>query len=125
MKLNIIFILNTIVAGVYGIAFVLAPAQVNALYGTATTDAQLAFMCQLFGAGFIGWAVLTWLARNATASDTRDAIVFALFVGSTIGFIVATMGALGGYMNQLSWLTVGLYLFFSVAFGYFKFFSKA
>ena len=93
MKLNIIMILNTVVTGTYGVAFVLAPAQVNMLYGTMTTDAQLAFMCQLFGAGFIGWAVLTWLARNATASDTRDAIVFALFVGSTIGFIVATMGS--------------------------------
>ena len=77
MKLNIIFILNTIVAGVYGLAFVLAPAQVNALYGTAATDAPLAFMCQLFGAALIGYAVLTWLARNATASDSRDAIVLA------------------------------------------------
>ena len=82
-------------------------------------------MSQLFGAALIGFAALTWLTRNADASDTRDSILLALVICFVVGFVVAVMGALEGFMNQLAWLTVGIYLFFSVAFGYFKFISKA
>lgn len=123
MKLNMIMLLNTIIAGVYGVAFVLVPAQVLSLYGVSEGDA-VEFMSQLFGAALIAFAALTWLARDAAASDARDAIVLALFIGFTIGLVVAVMGALAGFMNQLGWLTVVIYLFFSCAFGYFKFISK-
>jgi len=118
MKLNIIMMLNAIVAGVYGIAFVLVPAQVLSLYGISGGD-SVEFMSQLFGAVLIGIGLLTWLARNAAASVASDAIVLASFIAFVVGFIVAVMGALAGFMNQLSWLTVGIFLFFSAAFGYF------
>ena len=124
MKLKVIMVLNAVVAGVYGIAFVLAPAQVLSLYGVSGGE-PLSFMSQLFGAALIGIGLVTWLARNAAASDARDAIVLAMAIAFLVGLIVAVMGALAGFMNMLSWLTVGIYLFFTAAFGYFKFLSKA
>ena len=120
MKLNVIMVINAVVAVVYGIAFVLVPAQVLSLYGI-TGGAPVEFMSQLFGAILIGFAVLTWSARNAADSDARRSIVLALFVAFVISFIVALMGALEGFMNPLSWLTVAIYLFFASCFGYFLF----
>jgi hypothetical protein len=62
---------------------------------------------------------LTWYARNADLSDTRLAIIRALFVYDAIGFIISVTATLEGILNPLGWLVVALYLFFTVGFGYF------
>jgi hypothetical protein len=64
------------VAGLFGIGFVLVPAQLLSQYGI-TTDAPFDLVGQLFGAALIGFAVLTWAARNATDSDAGRAIHLA------------------------------------------------
>jgi hypothetical protein len=120
MKLNTLMVINTIVAAVFGIAFVLVPAQVIQLYGI-TVDAPLKYVGQLFGAALVGFAFLTWSARNATDSDARRAIVLALFVSDGVGFIVALIGQLAGVVNSLGWSTVAIYLLLALGFGYFQF----
>ena len=120
MKLNNLMIINAIIAAVFGIAFVLVPAQVITLYGL-TVDAPLKYVGQLFGAALVGFAILTWSARNATDSDARKAIVLALFVSDGVGFIVALIGQLAGVVNSLGWSTVAIYLVLAVGFGYFQF----
>jgi hypothetical protein len=120
MKLNTLMVINAIVAAVFGIAFVLVPAQVIQLYGI-TVDAPLKYVGQLFGASLVGFAFLTWSARNATDSDARRAIVLALFVSDGVGFIVALIGQLAGVVNSLGWSTVAIYLVLALGFGYFQF----
>jgi len=120
MKLKIILVINAIVVAIFGIALVLIPAQLLSLYGI-TVDTSLKYMAQLFGAALIGFAVLTWSARNSSDSGARRAIILALFVTAAIGCIVAVLGALAGFMNPLSWSTVAIYLFFAAVFGYFQF----
>ena len=120
MKLNTLMVINAIVAAVFGIAFVLVPAQAIQLYGI-TVDAPLKYVGQLFGAALVGFAFLTWSARNATDSDARRAIVLALFVSDGVGFIVALIGQLAGVVNSLGWSTVAIYLVLALGFGYFQF----
>ena len=120
MKLNTLMVINAIVVAVFGIAFVLVPAQVAPLYGF-TVDAPLKYVGQLFGASLVGFAILTWSARNATDSDARRAIVLALFVSNGVGFIVALIGQLAGVVNSLGWSTVAIYLLLALGFGYFQF----
>jgi len=120
MKLNTLMVINAIVAAVFGIALVLVPAQVFQLYGI-TVDAPLKYVGQLHGASFVGWAFLTWLARNATDSDARRAIVLALFVSDAVGFLVALIGQLAGVVNSLGWLVVASCLLLALGFGYFQF----
>lgn len=120
MKLNTLMVINAIVAALFGIAFVLVPAQVIQLYGI-TVDAPLKYVGQLLGAAFVGFAILTWLARNATDSDARRAIVLALFVSDGVGFVVALIGQLAGVVNSFGWLNVAIYLLFALGWGYFQF----
>jgi hypothetical protein len=72
-------------------------------------------------AAFIGFSVLTWLARNASDSDARRAIVLALIVSDGIGFIAALMAQLADVVNSLGWSTVAIYLLLALGFGYFQF----
>lgn len=124
MKLNTLMIINAILAAVFGIVFVLIPAQTVSLYGTAA-DAPLKYTIQLLGAAFIGFAVLTWSARNATDSEARKAVVLALFVGNCVGFIIALIGQIGNVVNVLGWSTVAIYLLLALGFGYFQFVKPA
>jgi hypothetical protein len=113
-------IINTVLAGVFGIAFVLIPWQVLSLYAIQP-NAEINFIGELFGAALLAFAVLTWTARNAADSDARKAIVRALFIGEAVGFIMALIAQLEGVVNNLGWSTVIIYLFLAIGFGYFHF----
>jgi hypothetical protein len=114
-------IINAVVAAVFGVAFVLVPDQVTSLYGVEDPSEVLIYVGRLMGAAFIGFAVLTWLARNVNDSTARRAIVFALLVSDAIGFIVALMGQLADVVNSLGWSTVAICLIRALGFGYFQF----
>ena len=120
MNLRTLMVINTVIAGLFGLAFVLIPWQVLSLYGVQPNPA-INYVGELFGAALIGFAVLTWTARNSAESDARTAIVRALFIGDAVGFIVALIAQLGAVVNNLGWSTVIIYLFLSVGFGYFYF----
>jgi hypothetical protein len=124
MRLNTVLVINAVVAAVFGIAFVLVPAQVISLYG-AEESAAVKYTGQLFGAALVTFAVLTWSARNAADSEARRAIVLALFIGDLVGLLVSLLGQLGGVVNALGWSTVVIYLLLALGFGYFQFLRPA
>ena len=120
MKLKILFIINAIVAIVFGVAFVLIPAKVYSMYAIES-GAGLDYMGQLFGAALIGYGLIAWLVRKAADSDSRRAIILAFFIASGIGFIIALIGQLNDVIGSLGWLTVAIYLLLAIGFGYFQF----
>ena len=120
MKLSTLFTLNAIVAVLFGLGFALVPATLVSLYG-ATLDAAGIYVARLFGAEVLGYATLTWFARNAEESGARRAIVLSCFVSWAVGFVCALIGQLSGVVNALGWSTVGLYLLFTLGYAYFQF----
>jgi hypothetical protein len=124
MKLGNLFAVNAVIAGIFGLAFVIAPARVLAQYGL-TVDAGFGLVAQLFGAALVGYAILTWGVRNAGDSDARRAIVFTLFVSDGVAFVIALMGQLKGLVNSLGWSTVAIYLLLALGFAYFHFSKPA
>ena len=120
MKLANLFVVNAVIAGLFGLALVLVPGQFLAQYGLAI-DAGFGLVAQLFGAALIGYALLTWGARTAGDSEARRAIVFALFIADGVGFVVALMAQLKGLVNAVGWSTVAIYLLLTIGFAYFHF----
>lgn len=120
MKASYAFILNAIIALIFGLAFVLVPEQTTALYDVDLTEGGV-LVARLFGAALLTFCVLTWLVRNAMASAERQAIILALFLGDVIGFVVSLLAQLAGISNALGWLTVAIYLILAVLFGYLRF----
>ena len=120
MKFSTFMVIYAIVSAAFGLGFVLMPGQILPIYGVEP-DAALRLIGQFFGAVLISLALLTWLVRNLSDSDSRRAIVLALFVGETIGFILALLGQLKGVFNALGWSVVVVYLFFALGLAYFQF----
>ncbi|UCH60467.1 MAG: hypothetical protein JSV61_03050 [Anaerolineales bacterium] len=123
MKVSTIFTINAVVAVLFGLAFIFAPVWLLSFYGI-TADATTAFIGQLLGAAFVGFAIISWMARNAPASPARSAILLSFFIGDAIGFIVSLLAQMKGVANALGWSTVAIYLLLALAFGYLQFMGK-
>ena len=124
MKLGTFMAIAAVLAFVFGLAFILVPAQLMSLYGV-TLEAAGQWVGRYLGSAFIGIAVLNWFARNAAQNGTMRAIVLADFVVSITGLIVAVLDRLYGTGNALVWSTVAIYLFLALGFGYFQFVKPA
>jgi len=120
MKLSGLMTLNAVIAGLFGIGFLVMPAQILSNYGI-TGDAGLDLMTRLFAGALIGFAIISWQARNAGDSVARRAIVMSFFVANAIGFVVALLAQMNDVANNLGWSTVALYLVLAGGFGYFAF----
>ena len=120
MKLSNLLVVNTIVALVYGISFVLVPATVLSIYGV-TQGPAVELMGQFFGVALIGIGLLTWFARNVADSDTQRGIILALLISDVIGVIVAVLGTVSGVMNVVGWSAVGIYALLGLGYAYLQF----
>ena len=118
MKLKTLLIIKAIICLCLGLPILIAPNFVYSIFG-ATLAAGGVFAAREYGASMMGNLMLTWFARNSQESETRWAIVLALFVYDAVGFIISLIAILSGSLNTLGWLVVALYLFLAVGFGYF------
>jgi fucose 4-O-acetylase-like acetyltransferase len=111
---------NSVVAGLFGLGFILVPGRVVALY-TAEASVTIDYVAQLLGGALLSFAIVTWAARNAPDSEARRAILLGLFIGDVVGCVVALIAQLGGLVNAIGWSTVVIYLVLAIGFGYFRF----
>lgn len=118
MKFKTLMLIKAAVTFIFGILMALVPCKLLPLFGVTLAQGGR-FTARCYGAALLGFFMLCWFARNAEKSDTRKAIIISLFVYDLVGFIVALYSQLKGVMNGLGWLVVCIYLFFTVAFGYF------
>ena len=119
MKLSNFLVVKAVISLAFGITFALVPAAAMSLYGT-TLDPSGVYMARLFGACLIGIGLICWLDRSADPQALQG-ITLALFIGDTIGFIVALQGQLTGLTNALGWVNVVIWLFLALGLGYFRF----
>jgi hypothetical protein len=113
-----------IVSAAFGLGFVFMPGQILPMYGVEP-NAALKLIGQFLGAALVSLAILAWLVRNLSDSEAWRAIVLALFVGETLGFIFALIGQINGIFNVMGWSVVAVYLLFAVGLAYFQFSKPA
>lgn len=120
MKLDILMVIKAVIVLVFGICFIAIPQPLLSLYDITLNDSGI-YMTRLFGAAFILLGVLLWFGRKDPGSPTQRALVYGIFIGDSIGFIIALLGQIHRIANALGWLTVALYFFLAAGFGYFQF----
>ena len=124
MKFSTFMVIYAVISAVFGLGFVFMPGQILPMYGVEP-NAALNLVGQFLGAALVSLALLTWLVRNLSASETRRAIVLALLVGETIGLILSVIGQLNGIFNVMGWSVVAVYLLFALGLAYFQFSKSA
>jgi hypothetical protein len=111
MRLSRFLLINSVVALVFGLGFVLGPAPLLSQYGVQT-DAAGIVMSRFFGAALIQLEVLLYIAQATGDKVALRAMVVAGLVGSLAGLAVALSAQLTHVVNSLGWSTVVLYALF-------------
>ena len=119
MKISSFLMLKAVISLAFGIGFAVIPAVVWSICGL-TLDPAGIMMTRFFGACLLGIGLICWVTRNADF-NTLKGITLSLFIGDTIGFIVALTGQLGGLMNTLGWFIVAIWFLLALGLGYFRF----
>jgi hypothetical protein len=117
MTIRTFFTIIAVLALVHGVGFVLAPEQVAASYGMATS-ASTVLMARLFGAALVGLGLIFWFARDGSSESMRGVFI-PVIIGNTVGLIVVVMGTMAGTLNSMGWIAALIYLFGAAGSAYF------
>jgi hypothetical protein len=120
MKLSSFLMLATIVAAAFGLAFLVAPSQLVALYGVTLTPAT-EVIGRIAGSTILAFAIVFWAARNASGAEVLKAVMVAGFVGNGLDFLILLHATAAGLLNGLGWLQVLINGALAAGFGYFAF----
>jgi F0F1-type ATP synthase assembly protein I len=118
---------NSVVAVVYGLLFVLIPEDAVDLYDVSLDPTGAlpigVYMTQLFGASLISTGIFMWFIRDLSPSDMRRGITAAFFIGDVLGVIITLIMQLDDDVdaNALGWSNVLVYLLLGLGYGYFLF----
>ncbi len=124
MNLKNAFLLNCLFAGIFGLAFLIVPAQLMAQYGIHLIPKAGIFVARLLGTSLIGIALVSWFASARATGDLRANMALTFFIVDALAFIVSLLAMVDCVMNQLGWLVVIIYLGMGLAFGYFSLVRK-
>jgi hypothetical protein len=99
-----------IVTGLYGAAYLLAPALLASLYLTEELNQGTLLLGRYFGSSLLFTAVACWLLKDVVDPVVRRALATAGVVGSIAGAIVSFVFTLNGLMTIFGWSAVAIYV---------------
>ena len=120
MTLNNFLTLATVVAAVFGLAFLVAPSALVAMYGVTLTPAT-EVIGRIAGSVILGFAIVFWAARNGNAAETYKAVMMAGLIANGLDALILLHATVTGLVNGLGWLQVVINGGLAVGFWYFAY----
>jgi hypothetical protein len=121
MNMRNLAVVSAVVAGLFGLAGLLFPAQFVALFGVELPEAGLV-VTRLFGAHVFAIAVLDWFARNDLRGGGRPGaergIVLVNVLSPALSIILVVGAILGGIANEFGWVNVAILAVLGIAWVY-------
>ena len=122
MALATFLLIKAIISVVFGVFFALIPGTVGSMYGYEVEPAGV-LMSRYLGAALIGIGLICFLMRGITDTNALMAVTLALFIGDTVGFLVALSGQFGSIATPMGWVNVIIWGLLALGLGYFRFFG--
>jgi len=100
----------------FGVALLLAPNQLMALYNAEMLESAGLYNTMLYGGLLIGMAILHWMASQVPEASVRS-IVIGTAVATTLGLIVALFRQLTDpAVPVTAWVNVFIFAVIAIAF---------
>lgn len=115
-----VMVISIVTSLAFGLGLLFLPGPMAGMYGVELSPAGQ-FIARFFGSTLLGWAALNWLALRLPPGLPLLYILFGNFVSDVLNLPVVLVGMLQrvGGINDLGWLLVLFYTFFTVGYGYF------
>lgn len=117
-RLRILLGISVLMATSYGIALILWPQPLLALYGVQLTPGGV-LLAQMLGAYLFGYAMINWHARAATDGRLLYGILAADWIADFGALLAAVYGLYTHTLNAMGWEIVLINGLFVLAFSYF------
>jgi Na+(H+)/acetate symporter ActP len=101
--------ITAVVSVLYGLAFVLVPDKINALYGVPSAP-HIDLYTRFFGSALLGFGVATWFAKDFRSWDAIRGVLIGIVVTTAIGGLIALFAVLTGLSNAMTWTSVVVYV---------------
>jgi hypothetical protein len=125
MNHSLILKISAVVYAIFGIPLLLAPNALAAAYGVEAMNHVGVYNTMLFGATYIGLAVMTWMASRQEYREVRG-LILGVLVANALSFAVALYRQLTQpETSPTAWINVVLLLVFSVLYAKLYFQSTA
>ena len=118
MKLNIFWVIATIVAAVFGLAFLIVPAELVALYGPRLNPGGVV-VGRVAGSTILAFAIVYWGARNGKGAEALKAILVAACVSNGLDALIMLHATWTGIVNSMGWLQVAINGALALGFAYY------
>lgn len=120
MSYKILFVLNALVALVFGLAFLVVPTMALKQF-EVDEYASTKLILQFFGTGLLTIGLLAWFAKNVSDDGIQKGMGIAMLVGSLAGLVMSVVGAANGLVRNFSWLPMVIYGVFALGYGFMLF----
>jgi hypothetical protein len=122
MSYRILFVIDAVLAFLFGLAFLLVPERVLGLFGTTEKYASTLLLARFFGTALLALALVLWFAKDAEEGVLRG-VGIALIVGALAGLIVTLLGTFssGAVIRSNGWLAMLLYVLVGLGSAYLLF----
>lgn len=126
MNYKIMFMLNALVAALFGLAFLFVPDRVLGLFGTTEKYASTLLVGRFFGTAMLALGLVAWFAKDVTDVGVQRGMGIALLVGAVAGLIVTLIGtfASNAVIRSNGWIAMVLYVLFGLGYTYLVFLQR-
>ena len=123
MGYRTLFLLNSFVAFLLGLAFLIVPSLAISQFGVDSyTSTKM--IAQFFGTAMLTLGLLLWFAKDVTSEAVQKHMGIALLVGSLSGAFVTILGTVSGTLRANAWIAIIVYVLFGLAYAYLLFLKK-
>ena len=123
MKLSNFMVVAAVIAAVFGLAFLIAPSQLVALYGVKLAPAT-EVIARIAGSSILAFVIVFWGARDAKAADTLKAVLVSGVVANGLDALILLHATWAGLLNTYGWPQAALNGLLALGFAYFAFPKK-
>ncbi len=120
MTLKALFTIAAAVTAFMGVSWLLFPGAMLTQW-SVSPNPLAEYIGRRYAAMFFGYSVIAWLAREASDSPARRAIVAGAFALNCANTAVTLFGLATAAIGPAAWFVVILEAFLAVGFGYFLF----
>jgi hypothetical protein len=118
MKLNMFLMIATVVAAVFGLAFLIVPAELVALYGPRLNPVAVV-VGRIAGSTILAFAIIYWGGRNGKGAEALKAGLVAGCVTNGLDALIMLHATWTGIVNAMGWSAVVINGLLAVGFAYF------
>lgn len=115
MQFSVVCLIGIITALPFGAAFALAPEATSAMYGITGWNPGTAGIGRLFGVELLYVAAALFAVRGVTDAEVQRRLAIGFGLASALAAITLVQAIFAGAVNAMTWSSVAIYAFFTVA----------